>query len=315
MPSTFLLSLPVFLLMGFGALLARLGRGSEEGEAVALRLTIDLFMPCFILSQVLGVEELREPGKLLGLVGSGLAISVLQILICLGGAWLVGLRRGQGARTFGVCAGLPNYGYLPIPLMLGLFGAGPALASLLVYNVGVEIAVWSFAISIFGGKFSWKRLVNMPLVALLIALSINLTGSADSLPHWLLEFFRMTGAAAIPVGIVISGMSLVRATRQTQPATKGERQRVLAASLVLRLGLLPLLLLGIALLVQRANWPHLAAVLGVHAAMPAATLPVVLARHYGGQPGTAVLICLSSTAVSLITTPAWLQLAGRWLGW
>lgn len=312
---TFLLSLPVFLLMGLGALLAKLGRGSEEGETVALRLTIDLFMPCFILSHVLGVKELHDTGRLLGLVGCGLGVTVLQILLCQFAGRLLGLRTGQGARTFGVCTGLLNYGYLPIPVMLGLFGTGPALASLLVHNVGVEIAVWSFAIGLFGGRFSWRRLVNMPLIALILALVLNLSGWSKQLPPWTTDFLRMTGAAAIPVGIVIAGMSLVRNSQAAEPPPRGERTRIVVGSLLLRLGLLPLLLLGLAVLLQGSGWSYLAAVLGVHAAMPAATLPVVLARHFGGHPSTAILICLSSTAVSLLATPAWLGLAGHWLHW
>jgi predicted permease len=47
--------------------------------------------------------------------------------------------------------------------------------------------------------------------------------------------------------------------------------------------------------------------------MPAATLPIVLARHYGGEPATALRIVLGTSAVSFITTPVWIHFGLKWL--
>jgi hypothetical protein len=45
----------------------------------------------------------------------------------------------------------------------------------------------------------------------------------------------------------------------------------------------------------------------VQAAMPAAMLPLVLARHYGGDPQTAMQVVLSTTIAGLLTIPFWIQ--------
>jgi hypothetical protein len=39
--------------------------------------------------------------------------------------------------------------------------------------------------------------------------------------------------------------------------------------------------------------------------MPAATFPIVLARHYGGDPGVGVRVALGPAVVSLVTIPLW----------
>ena len=48
-------------------------------------------------------------------------------------------------------------------------------------------------------------------------------------------------------------------------------------------------------------------VLVVQAAMPAAVVPIIIARHYGGQPLTAVQVVLSTTATGIFTCPLWIR--------
>jgi malate permease and related proteins len=48
-------------------------------------------------------------------------------------------------------------------------------------------------------------------------------------------------------------------------------------------------------------------VLVVEAGMPSAVLPIVLARHYGGAPGTALRIALSTSLLALVTLPLWIS--------
>ena len=88
--------------------------------------------------------------------------------------------------------------------------------------------------------------------------------------------------------------------------------KITFASCLLRLGVLPLLILCI------ARWLpcplELKRVLVVQAAMPAAVFPIVLARHYGGQPLTAVQIVLGTTALGVFVSPLWIGAGRAWLG-
>jgi len=54
-------------------------------------------------------------------------------------------------------------------------------------------------------------------------------------------------------------------------------------------------------------------VLVVEAAMPAAVFPIIIARHYGGQPLTAVQVVLWTTAVGLLTCPLWIRAGLAWV--
>jgi malate permease and related proteins len=51
----------------------------------------------------------------------------------------------------------------------------------------------------------------------------------------------------------------------------------------------------------------------VQAAMPAGILPIVIAKHYGGRPITAVQVVLGSTAIGLFTVPLWLRVGLGWI--
>ena len=51
----------------------------------------------------------------------------------------------------------------------------------------------------------------------------------------------------------------------------------------------------------------------VQAAMPCAVMPVILSKHYGGDPATALRLILATSAVAVLTMPFWLQLGLRWI--
>jgi predicted permease len=81
---------------------------------------------------------------------------------------------------------------------------------------------------------------------------------------------------------------------------------------VVRLGIFPVLILA------AAKWLPLSIelkrVLVVQAAMPAGLMPIIIARHYGGQPLTAVQIVLGTTILALLTIPLWLRVGLAWVG-
>jgi predicted permease len=87
--------------------------------------------------------------------------------------------------------------------------------------------------------------------------------------------------------------------------------RIALGSCALRLGLMPVAILCVAYWVPCPV--ELKRVLVVQAAMPAAVFPIVLARHYGGQPLVAVQVVLATTALGLLVIPLWLSLGLAWI--
>jgi malate permease and related proteins len=300
----FLTILPVFAMIALGVGLRRSQLITETAETSLFNLVVMVATPCLIFESVATNPALRQPGNLLlpPLLGFGLT------LLSMGIGWYVarglGLTIGHGLRTFALAVGLTNYGYLPLPLMDAMFGP-ESRAVLLVHNVGLEAAIWTGGILVVSGLSplaGWRKLINAPVISLLLAVAANLTGVADHLPQLVMNFVHALAVCAIPLGLIMTGVSL-------QPHFADPKQlvnpRVTLIAWLLRLGVLPLLLLA------SARWLpcslELKRVLVVQAAMPSAVVSVIIARVYGGQPLVAVQITLGTTALALFTIPFWLR--------
>jgi predicted permease len=48
--------------------------------------------------------------------------------------------------------------------------------------------------------------------------------------------------------------------------------------------------------------------------MPAAVFPIIMARHYGGDPPTALRVVMSTSAASILTIPLWLRFGIKFAG-
>ena len=55
-------------------------------------------------------------------------------------------------------------------------------------------------------------------------------------------------------------------------------------------------------------------VIVLQAAMPAAVFPIVMSRHYGGHPPTALRVVIGTSLLSLLTIPLWLRLGMKFAG-
>ena len=82
--------------------------------------------------------------------------------------------------------------------------------------------------------------------------------------------------------------------------------KIVFGSILVRFAIMPFAFIAVAALMTDSQ--ELQRVLVVEAAMPAAIFPIVLAKHYGGKPNIAVQVCLATSLISLILTPAWLLL-------
>ncbi len=305
--------LPVFCLVLAGVGLRRARWLTEEADATLLRLVVQVMTPCLIVDKVLGNRALHRPENLLipPLVGFG------GIALGIGVCWLVrrhvGLRTEPEQRTFALTAGLQNYSYVPFPLVLVLFAGHPdTLGVLFVHNLGVDIAMWTLGLVTLGhatGPGEWRKLVNPPLVAILLSLAINAVGGDRWVPRPLAITASMLGACTFPLGIMLAGAMVADLVRQLHPT---RAVGTVAWSAILRLGVVPALLLGIARILPCSV--ELKRVLVVQAAMPAGVFPIVLARLYGGDPATAVRVVAGTTLLSLVTIPLWIRWGMTWLG-
>jgi predicted permease len=309
--------LPVFGIMVIGLLLRQRNWLSAEADQSLMRLTINLLLPSLIFDSALGNDALRRPENVFlppfigyGMVGVGMLVARLFVP-------LAGCQSPAERRTFTFLAGLQNYSYLTIPLCLTLFGPGTT-GVLFVHNVGTEMAMWTLGVAVLaggGGLTNWRKFLNAPLAALVLALCFNFLGQHFSPPGavmfvgaCLLKIIHWFGQSAIPMALLLIGAIVAD---HLEEARGGNLARVVGAAAIVRLLVMPVLFLVLAKFLPCSN--ELKEVLVLQGAMPSAVLPIVLAKHYGGDARIALQVALGTSLLSLVTIPLWIRLGEHWL--
>ncbi len=173
-----------------------------------------------------------------------------------------------------------------------------------------EMAIWTLGLLVLSGlspREGWRKLLNPVVGSLVVGVLLNTLGL--KLPALLLHLVDTLGACAIPLGLLVAGASVDHHLHKPQELYS---PRISLGGCFLRLGLLPLVFLAL------AKWSpltlELKRVLVIQAAMPAGMLPLVIARHYGGQPLVAAQVILGTTFVGIALMPLWIHWGLRWVG-
>lgn len=317
------IALSVFAVPAIGVLIRRKGWLSEEADATLLNLVVRLLLPCFILHVIVGNESLTSAQNIIYPPLAGFGSIAVGLFVAWGAARLLagplGLDEPGKVRTFAVCVAMYNYGYIPIPLIEKLFVGEGTLGVLFVHNLGVEVALWTLCIAMLSGGSSggWRRAINPPSVAIAVAMAINFIPLPQQLPPVAAAVATiasnctyMLGQCAIPLGLLLVGATA--ADHMQDGGGVKQSLPVVTAACALRLAVIP------ALMIAAATLPMLSVdlqrVMVVEASMPAAVIPIVLAKHYGGDTRTALRVALGTSVVSLITIPFVLQFGIRFVG-
>ncbi|HAI12301.1 MAG TPA: transporter, partial [Phycisphaerales bacterium] len=289
----------VFLVLGIGAMLRQFNWLTHQADESLLKLVIRVLVPCFFVNVVVGNEKFMHffdawlpPAIGFGstVIGYILALIVAKVF----GKW-IGLKSRVAQHTFALCIGTFNYGYIPMPLVDAMFDKA-TMGTLLVHNLGVEIAIWTVGLLVLQGKLDrhcWKRVLNPPLFAIVISLSINQLGLHKDIPTFVMMPIKLLAQATIPMGLIMVGATMADqfALAKTQLLT-GWQSAI--AGIVLRMGALPVIFIFAAFgLPEQLNGfelLELKQVMVIQAAMPCAVFPIVLAKHYGGDTAVALRV-------------------------
>jgi len=302
---------PVFLVMGAGGLARWRGWLDDAGEQTLLKLVVNLLYPAFLFNTVAHNESLRIPGLIVAAVLTGFVFILLGYLLCYVVAPMFGMIDRNERRTFSFTGGIYNYGYFAFPVAEPLFGK-ESLGVLMVISVGVELAMWSVGVLIVSGEFnrqSLKRLVSPPILAIVIAVPINLMGGTAHFPGFFEAVLDFLGRSAIPIGLIMIGATIFQLMVSEPLFT---RPQVAIGACLMRLGVLPAVLIGVYFFIPEPIVLREAAL--VHAVMPCGILPIVLTRVYGGRSDIALRTVIPTCLLSLVTIPLWIQLGTRVLG-
>ncbi len=300
------------LVVAAGWFFAASGWVGAEARQPLMRLVIWLFFPALIFSRVHANPLLTDGSRAALYLGTGYLIIVLGIAVAAGLRRLLAIPAGVEGRTFAYAAGINNFGYLGIPMTAALFDRD-VVGVLLVYNVGVEAAIWTLGVAYLTGQRGWRvvrNLIHPMTMALAVALMINFLGW-QSIPVVRLagNVCEAVGACAIPVGLLLTGIYLHETLKGFRFMSEA---RISSGFLLTRLLVMPVLVLAIA-----AYWvadPVLKKVLLVQAAMPAGMFTFLIVSHCKGDVGIALRGTLVTSALCPLTIPIWVELGRRWLG-
>lgn len=302
----------VFLVLGIGAMLRQFNWLTHEADESLMKLVIRVLVPCFFFNVVVGNPKFMHffdawlpPTIGFGSTVAGYLVALTFAKLC--GKW-VGLKTHITQHTFALCIGTFNYGYIPMPLVDAMFDDA-TMGTLIVHNLGVEIAIWTVGLLVLQGKLDrhcWKRVLNPPLFAIVLSLTINQLGWHDVIPTAVTMPIKLLAQATIPMGLIMVGATMADqfALARTQLLTGWQSA---LAGIILRLAALPVLFILVASwLPEQVNNFHLLElkkVMIVQAAMPCAVFPIVLAKHYGGDTAVALRLVFATSIVAIVTIP------------
>lgn len=301
--------LPILCVAAAGLGMRKLNWLTEEADASLIKMTINVLTPCLVFDAVMHNQAVRQAGNLLMAPTVGFVTTAFGIVISLIAARWFGITQEQERRTFALCTGAYNYGYVPLPLALTLFDRETA-GVLLVHNVGVEVAIWTVGLFVLRGgiqeKLGWKKLLSPPIMAIVVTLALNFAGADRVIPQFVMATATMLGQCAIPIGLILIGATMADHMGDFDTRSGG---RVMASACVLRMGILPIFFL---LLAWGLSGPvELKRVILLQAAMPAAVFPIVMAKHYGGDARTALRVVIATSLVGFATIPLWIRLGQK----
>ncbi len=291
-------TIPVFLIVLLGVGLRKWNLIENSIDAGLTKLIINLLAPCFILHNIIGSEVASDAPKVLLLAALGAGIIIASFAITYTLAPKLGMKEGEGRRSFTVAAGLQNYGFLVVPLIISLYGDKELLATLFLHSLGIELAVFSIGVIIFTGKFSLnpKMFLKGPVIAVFLGICLNFSQLDAHIPATILTSVSWLGATAVPLSLLAIGMTIGEILPETKYSLK-----VSFSAILVRLIILPIMILSIAYFLPLDDMVK--KVLLVQAAMPAALFPIVLARHYGGKPALVAEVAITTSIVSFMTMP------------
>lgn len=296
--------MPVFFIILAGFVARRVGWLNEAADRSLMNVVVNLLYPAFIFSYVLGNEALRNPSDVVlpPLIGLTSIVAGFGASMLLARKLKIGDQRD--CRTFAFSTGIYNYAYFPIPIVALLFDR-ETTGVLLVYNVGVEIAMWSlgvgFILSANDPKPVWRRLLSAPVIAIMISVPMNWLRADQHLPNFAFESIDLLGKCAIPLGLIVIGATFADLAKGVRIF---ERLQIPLTALIIRLGAFPVAFIFFALLFPFPD--ELKAVMLIQAAMPCGVFPIVLARQFDGSPEVALKVTLATTIVSFATIPLWI---------
>lgn len=195
-----------------------------------------------------------------------------------------------------------NTGFIGIPLCAVLFGAEGALYAA-IFDAGVDFTIWTVGVYLLQKERSFnirllKGMINIPIVAIIIGLTIAATGI--TMPNVIIDLTDMLAAFAVPLAMFFIG-AIVSNFQQSNMAISYFE---IIVPIVVKLIILPLIV--IVVLVKTTLAELLIFIIIIQSMMPALTLSSILFAKYSKDDKFGALITIITTVLSLLIIPGML---------
>ena len=294
---------PIFGLLGLGAVLRRRLLRDDAVWAGMERLIFWVLLPCLVATALSTVDLGRLPvGALAGAIWGALAAgTLLSVLLARA------LGEDHAAMTSVLQGGIRFNNLMGFAIAGALWGQpGLALAAIstgLIVPVVQAIATVAFALD--GSRrlrplgLLRQVLLNPLILAVLAGFAL---ATAGGLPAGIGPAVRSLGQASVALGLLCVGAALTPQGLSDRPLTQ-------AATAALKLLGMPAMTWALAAALGLGPLPTAIAV--VFMALPTAATSYVMARAMGGDARLMAAITTSEHLLSILTLPVWIWLLSR----
>ncbi len=290
------LQITMFIMMGIGAFLRKIGIIKSEDKTVMTELIINLLLPCSIVMAfyIEFSSEILEQGFII------LIISCVLHLFCVFLSKVLFNKYPKDRKVilqYGtICS---NAGFLGNPIAEGVYGSiGLLYAS--IYLLPLRIINWSVGLSFYTESTDRKSLVKKVIThpcIVTVFLGMILLVTQVQLPAAISGTLSSLGSCSTPFTMLLIGVILAEGDVKTMV------NKTTVKFSILRLILIPM---GVFLGCKLCGVPELVAGVSVLlAAMPAGTTTAILAVKYNRDAEFATQCVVLTTILSMILIPIW----------
>ncbi|MBU0477394.1 AEC family transporter [bacterium] len=298
----------VFLLILIGVFAKKLNIVSNEGSKSLSSILMNIAWPALLFAAMLKECNWNLIKENLVLILIGALIVIIGYVIGIIGSRIGRIPKPRKSAFLYACM-INNYSFLPLPIVLILFGE-KGVVLLALCNLGTILIQWTLGIYIVTahrlGISSLKKIINMPLIA--IVSGMILSGFHVQCPKLvadlgvvLIRLLEALGQITVPIAMLIAGFVLADIHY-----LKVFKDKDVIFINVLRLVVIPTCIL---ILISFFNMPIISKkIASVVAIMPVAIAASVVIKQYGGDERFTASAIYSTTLLSIITIPAFLAI-------
>ncbi len=305
---SFLMVLPLALVMGLGLLFRRLG---ILGEGTVPRLNSILYwaaLPALLFRSILGVGSgiFSDPNLFWAVHVTFLVAPAISLIMAR--AFTKDKKRNAVSVLSSIRSNNVFMGLAAVTIAMGQEGLEAVSLYLAVSLLGFNLISITWAQIVLFGRVTFRSLVgnffqllkNPLIISCILGVACASLG-LKKLPFWLDAAFKMVGDTGSGIALIAIGASL-------RFENLGQIFRSALRDSLFKLFIHPALV-WVAFLVWPVNLLLRNAVVLV-SAMPVAVNTFVIAQNMGMDPDYAGDVVALSTALSIVTLPAWIWLLG-----